>query len=219
MKTPVPPDVDWICFDLDNTLYPLGNGLWQAIDGQIQAYVSRLLGVPLDEARRIQKSYWRQYGTTLAGLMKEHGAEPEPYLAFVHDFDVTPFVHPNKALQALLAALPQHKMIFTNASAQHARNVLASLEVSQFFEKIVGVEATGFVPKPDVRAYECCLAETGANPARSMFLDDMPKNLKPAKAMGMTTVLVNAEAPGDVDFIDYHLTRIEGLAEIFQLGV
>ena len=217
MKTSAPPDVDWICFDLDNTLYPLGNGLWQVIDARIQAYVSQLLGAPLDEARRIQKHYWRQYGTTLAGLMAEHGAEPGPYLAFVHDFDVTPYVQPSASLRALLAALPQRKIIFTNASVQHARNVLAALGVASFFEKIVGVEMTGFVPKPDVRAYARCVAETGVNPRRSMFLDDMPKNLQPAKAMGMVTVLVSDTMPEEAEFIDYHLTRVEELAKIFHI--
>jgi putative hydrolase of the HAD superfamily len=219
MKTQRPPDVDCICFDLDNTLYSLGNGLWQVIDSQIQAYVSRFLGVPLPEARRIQKHYWHTYGTTLAGLMAEHGAEPGPYLAFVHDFDVTPFVQPNAALQALLAALPQRKIIFTNASAQHARNVLAALGVTSFFQQIIGVEAIGFVPKPDMRAYERCLAQTGILPERSMFLDDMPKNLKPAKALGMTTVLVNHVCPEAVDFIDYCLAQVEELAYVFQLDL
>ena len=213
------PDVDWLCFDLDNTLYPLGNGLWQAIDARIQHFVAERLGLPPDEAKRVQKKYWRQYGTTLAGLMAEHHVQPGPYLAYVHDFDVTPFIKPNLGLQKLLAALPQRKLIFTNASAQHAHNVLRALDVADFFEYVIGVEEVGYCPKPDKRAYERCAALTGVDPHRSMFIDDMPENLAPAREMGMATVLVGRQKGAANGLADYHLQRIEELADVFGLNL
>jgi len=213
-----PPDVDWICFDLDNTLYPLSNGLWQIIDARIQEFVSQTLGLPLNEAKKLQKHYWRSYGTTLAGLMAEHGIEPGPYLAYVHDFDVSPFVGPNPQLKALLAALPQRKIIFTNASARHAHNVLRALELEPFFQQIVGVEDVGYIPKPDPRAYVRCVELTGVLPERSMFIDDMLENLRPAKNMHMITVLVGKRKNVPADVVDYQIDRIEELGRIFGIS-
>jgi putative hydrolase of the HAD superfamily len=217
MNTQQPPDVDWICFDLDNTLYPLSNGLWQIIDHRIQEYVAKTLNLPLDEAKKVQKQYWRQYGTTLAGLMAEHDVQPGPYLAYVHNFDVSPYMGPNPRLTALLTALPQHKLVFTNASSEHAHNVLGVLGIESLFEYVIGVEEVDYIPKPDPRAYQKCREITGIDPARSMFIDDLPENLKPAKAMGMITALVSPRPPVHADFVDYHLTRIEKLADIFGI--
>ncbi len=210
--------IEWICFDLDNTLYPLSNGLWQVIDRRIQEYVARTLHLPMDEAKRIQKRYWRQYGTTLAGLMAEHGVEPGPYLAYVHNFDVSPYMGRNPRLRALLTALPQHKLIFTNASSEHAHNVLRVLGVEDCFEYVIGVEEVDYIPKPDPRAYELCRAKTGVDPSKSMFIDDLPDNLKPAKALGMVTALVT-QGKRRFDFVDYYLTRIEDLAVLFDIDL
>ena len=219
MKTPQPPNVDWLCFDLDNTLYPLSNGLWEVIDERIQAYVAKTLHLPLDAAKKVQKQYWRRYGTTLAGLMANDGVQPGPYLAFVHDFDVSPYLRPDQKLKRLLKALPQRKLILTNASSQPAHNVLDVLEVTDFFDYIIGVEEVDFIPKPDQRAYQKCQALTGINPAQSMFLDDLPENLAPAKRMGMVTVLVGSRKPSGAGYIDYHLDKIEGLADIFGVDL
>ena len=217
MKMQHPPDVDWLCFDLDNTLNPLSNGLWMVIDQRIQAYVAQKLNLTLDEARKVQKEYWRKYGTTLAGLMAEHDVQPGPYLAYVHNFDVSPYMGPNPKLKALLAALPQRKLVFTNASSQHAHNVLRVLEIDDFFECVIGVEEVDYIPKPDPRAYRKCVEKTGVTPARSMFIDDLVTNLKPAKEMGMVTALVSVRRPVNDEYVDYHLTRIEELADVFGI--
>ena len=219
MKMQHPPDVDWLCFDLDNTLYPLSNGLWEVIDRRIQEYVARTLNLPLDEARRVQKGYWRKYGTTLAGLMAEHDVQPGPYLAYVHDFDVSPYLGPAPRLRALLMALPQRKLVFTNASSRHAHNVLRALAIDDCFEYVIGVEEVDYVPKPDPRAYGKCVAKTRVTPERSMFIDDLPTNLRPAKEMGMVTALVSARRPADDAYVDYHLTRIEELADVFGVAL
>ncbi len=211
--------LQWICFDLDNTLYPLSNGLWEVIDARIQEYVARTLHLPLDEARRVQKKFWREYGTTLAGLMAEYGVEPGPYLAYVHNFDVSPYMGPNPKLRALLKALPQRKLIFTNASSEHAHNVLQVLGVEDCFEHVIGVEEVDYIPKPDPRAYEACRAKTGVDPQKSMFIDDLPENLRPAKAMGMVTALVTSGRRRDFEFVDYYLARIEELAGLFDIDL
>ena len=210
--------LEWLCLDLDNTLYPLSNGLWAVIDDRIQEFVAQALGLPKEEARRVQKQYWRRYGTTLAGLMAEHGVEPGPYLAFVHNFDVSPYMGPNPRLRALLKALPQRKLIFTNASSEHAHNVLRVLQVEDCFEYVIGVEEVDYIPKPDPRAYELCRAKTGVAPTVSMFVDDLPENLKPAKGMGMVTALVT-RGKRRFDFVDYYLTRIEDLAGLFDIDL
>ena len=207
----------WLCFDLDNTLYPLSNGLWEIIDQRIQDYVSRTLHLPPEEARRVQKQYWRKYGTTLAGLMAEHGVEPGPYLAYVHNFDVSPYMGPNPRLRALLRALPQRKLIFTNASSAHAHNVLRVLGVEDCFEYVIGVEDVDYIPKPDPRAYEKCREKTRVDPQASMFIDDLPDNLRPAKAMGMVTVLITASGRRKYEFVDFYLPSIEALAGLFGI--
>ena len=212
-------ELQWLCFDLDNTLYPLSNGLWEIIDQRIQQYVAQTLHLPLDEARRLQKQYWRRYGTTLAGLMAEHNVRPGPYLTYVHSFDVSPYMGPNPRLKKLLRALPQRKLIFTNASSQHARNVLRTLNVESCFEIIIGVEDVDYIPKPDPRAYEKCRDKTGIEPRRSMFLDDLPENLKPAKEMGMVTVLVSPNHRRKFDFVDFYINHIEELADIFGIDL
>lgn len=219
MNTPDLTSLEWICFDLDNTLYPLTNGLWEIIDQRIQEYVAKTLNLPMNEARQVQKAYWRKYGTTLAGLMAEHHVQPGPYLAYVHNFDVSPYMGPNPKLKALLQALPQHKLIFTNASSQHARNVLRVLDVEDFFEYIIGVEEVDYIPKPDPRAYTRCQEKTGVDPTRSMFIDDLPENLEPAKAMGMITVLVTQRKRARFPFVDFYLSRIEDLADLFGIDL
>ncbi len=206
-------DVELLLFDLDNTLYPRDLGLWREIDRRILDYVCRTLDLPPDEARRVQKHYWRTYGTTISGLMAEHQVDPVPYLHYVHDFDATAYLKPNPELARILAALPQPKAIFTNATAIHARNVLSALNILQHFDPIIGMDDVGYVSKPDPRAYERCFAMLGVPPERCLFLEDSPKNLIPAREMGALTALVGADG-GEAD---YHLDRIEDLAHLFGL--
>ncbi len=206
------PDVDLILFDLDNTLYRQDAGLWELIDERIWRYVSQLLGVPAEEAKAIQKRYWHEYGTTIAGLIAEHDVEPVPYLAYVHDLDVERYLRPNPVLAAHLAALPQRKAIFTNATAAHARNVLSALDVLKHFDVLVGMEEVGYVSKPNPLAYERCLTLLGLPADRCIFIEDSPVNLAPAKAMGMKTALVGYAGHPHAD---YTIDRVEDINRIF----
>ncbi len=208
------PDVDLILFDLDNTLYPRDLGLWRLIAARIRAYVARELDLPPDEAEIVQKRYWIEYGTTIAGLMKEHDVDPEPYLADVHDVDIDGHLQPNHTLDAILAALPHRKAIFTNATSVHARNVLTALGVLEHFELLVGLDEVGYVSKPNPLAYERCLDLLDVAPERCLFIEDSPVNLVPAEAMGMKTALVGRQ---NSNHADYTLVRIEELGQIFGL--
>jgi putative hydrolase of the HAD superfamily len=178
----------WI-FDLDNTLYPASCRLFDQIDRRIGEFVAGFLNVPLDEARRIQKHYFRTHGTSLRGLMVEHGVDPTRYMDYVHDIDLSA-VPRNFQLGLALAELPGRKLVFTNGSERHARRVLDHLGINEHFAGIFDIEAAGWIPKPERRTYEALVARYSIDPRRAALVEDMPKNLEPAHEMGMTTVWV-----------------------------
>ena len=196
---------NWI-FDLDNTLYPVSANLFAMIDARIGEYVQTLLGLSPEEAHRVQKGYFHAHGTTLSGLMAEHGADPHHYLGFVHDVDMS-VLEVNEALVEALARLPGRKLVFTNGDAPYAGKVLDRLGLGASFEAIHDIHATDYRPKPDPLAYQGLCDAYGLEPAESLFVDDMARNLKPARAIGMTTVWVdNGSEQGpdsDRSFIDY----------------
>ncbi|NML06955.1 pyrimidine 5'-nucleotidase [Sphingomonas sp. G-3-2-10] len=202
---------NWI-FDLDNTLYPASANLFALIDARIGAYVARLLNVDADEAWRVQKAYFHAHGTTLSGLMAEHGIDPHHYLDDVHDVDMAALER-NETLIAALARLPGRKLVFTNGDAPYATKVLDRLGLAGTFEAIHDVHATSYRPKPDPVAYQGLLDAYGLDPHESLFVEDMARNLRPAKAIGMATVWIDngsEQLPGDADrsFIDYITTDI-----------
>jgi putative hydrolase of the HAD superfamily len=202
---------NWI-FDLDNTLYPASANLFVEMDARIGSYVARHLKVDAEEARRIQKGYFHAHGTTLAGLMAEHDVDPHHYLADVHSLDMSVLVQ-NPPLAAALARLPGRKLLFTNADTSYAERVLERLGLGESFEAIHDVHAMAYRPKPEPDAYRGLCDAYGIDPAESLFVEDMARNLRPAKAIGMTTVWVDngSEQPpedGDQGFIDYTTTDI-----------
>jgi putative hydrolase of the HAD superfamily len=202
---------NWI-FDLDNTLYPAGTDLFAAVDVRMRDYIMQLLGCDAEEARRVQKDYFYSHGTTLAGLMAEHGVDPHQYLDFVHDIDMS-MLTPDDALIGALALLPGRKLVFTNADAPYAARVLGLIGLADSFEGVHDIHATGYRPKPDPQAYHGLCEAYGLDPRESLFVEDLARNLKPAKAIGMTTVWVDngsEQAPGadDRSYIDYTTTDI-----------
>ena len=185
-------DIDVWVFDLDNTLYPASCRLFDQIDRRMGAYIANLLDCDPVEARRVQKSYFRQYGTTMRGLMTEHGVEPSAFLSFVHDIDYGPVAAaPN--LDRALDRLPGRKIIFTNASNAHADRVLARLGIAHHFEGAFDIHAAGYRPKPDPSAYDDMLSNHRVNPATAAMVEDIPANLAPAHDRGMTTVWVRSD--------------------------
>lgn len=197
---------NWI-FDLDNTLYPVSANLFAMIDARIGQYVQNLLNLDAEAAHKVQKGYFHAHGTTLAGLMAEHGTDPHHYLADVHDVDMS-VLTVNAALVEALARLPGRKLVFTNGDAPYATKVLDKLGLADVFEAIHDVHATQYRPKPDPQAYQGLCDAYGLDPHASLFVEDMARNLAPAKAIGMTTVWIDngsEQVPGDTDrsFIDY----------------
>lgn len=196
----------WI-FDLDNTLYPAKADLFGLIDIKMGEYIQTLLGCDPVEARRVQKAYFLEHGTTLAGLMRDHGTDPHDFLDYVHDISLDRIVA-DHALIDHIAALPGRRLIFTNGDAAYARRVLVRLGLADAFELIHDIHACAYVPKPDPSGYAGLCAAHAIDPARAIFFEDMARNLRPAKALGMTTVWVNnGSEAGNVDahadFIDY----------------
>jgi putative hydrolase of the HAD superfamily len=190
---PIPlHDPDAWLFDLDNTLYPARCNLFAQIDVRIGRYIADRLEVDLDEARRVQKQYWRDHGTSMRGLMTLHGVDPRHMLAFVHDIDYSP-VLPSPDLDAALAALPGRKIIFTAGDVPHAERVVERLGVARHFEAIFDIEAGDYWPKPHQAIYDKLVVKHGVDPARAAMADDIVANLKPASAMGMRTVWIRTE--------------------------
>lgn len=187
------PQVDTWIFDLDNTLYPAGCRLFHQIDRRMGEYIGGLFGLDATAARKLQKDYFRAYGTTLRGLMVNHKVDPHHYLDFVHDIDLA-VMDPAPALDGALARLPGRKVIFTNASRNHAEAVIARLGIARHFEAIFDIHDADYVPKPEPETYDRFIALHAILPARAALFEDTAANLAPAHARGMATVLVT---PGE----------------------
>lgn len=177
----------WV-FDLDNTLYP-HHLLWQQVDDRIRAYVAEFLKVTADEAFRVQKDYYKRYGTTMRGLMTEHGLDPDHYLDYVHQIDHSP-LEPNPALGDALEKLPGRKLILTNGTVAHADAVLKRLDIDKHFEDVFDIVAAELEPKPKAIVYERFLKRHGVDPQKAAMFEDLSRNLEVPHALGMTTVLV-----------------------------
>ncbi len=204
--------IDCWLFDLDNTLYPASCDLFAQIDARMGAFIMDLLDVDAVEAYRIQKGFFHAHGMTLRGLMTEHGVDPYDFLAKVHDIDLAVVEH-DAALVDALARLPGRKLIFTNADLPYAERVLERLGLEDSFEAIHDVHATGYRPKPDAAAYAHLCEVHCVDPARTVFVEDMARNLVPAHAIGMTTVWIdNGSEQGPVatlpEFIDYRIADL-----------
>lgn len=193
---------DWI-FDLDNTLYPSSSRLFDLIDQRMSAFVQRLLDCDPAEARRIQKQYFREHGTTLAGLMKHHAVDPHEFLDDVHAIALDR-VAPDERLSRALELLPGRRFVFTNGNQAYAERVLAAIGIGGHFHGLVDIHACNYLPKPDAHGYRLLVDRFAIDPRKAVLVEDMAKNLKPAKAMGMTTVWVdNGSDHGDHDG-DHH---------------
>ena len=181
----------WV-FDLDNTLYPRHCNLFEQIDAKMKTFISEFLAIDVEEAHKIQKLYFHKYGTTLRGLMENHSLLPEEYLSFVHDIDVTR-IPPNVDLDNVLFRLPGRKVIFTNGTIKHAKNVLNRIGITHHFEDIFDIVAANYVPKPNRSTYEAFIKKFAIKPSRAIMLEDISQNLIPAHELGMTTVWIRPQ--------------------------
>jgi putative hydrolase of the HAD superfamily len=186
----------WV-FDLDNTLYPHHLNLWHQVDERIREYVAGYLKIAREDAFRIQKDYYKRYGTTMRGMMAEHGMDPDAFLDYVHQIDHSPLT-PNPALGAALERLPGRKLILTNGTRKHADAVMRRLEVHQHFEDVFDIVAAELEPKPLAQTYDRFLSLHGVDPRKAAMFEDLARNLVVPHALGMTTVLVVPEKTREV---------------------
>jgi putative hydrolase of the HAD superfamily len=186
----------WV-FDLDNTLYPHHLNLWQQVDERIRDYIADFLKITHEEAFRVQKDYYRRYGTSMRGLMTEHGMAPDDFLDFVHQIDHSPLT-PNAALGTAIERLPGRKLILTNGTRRHADAVLARLKLDRHFEDVFDIVAAELEPKPSRTTYDRFLKTHGVDAAKSAMFEDLARNLVVPHALGMITVLVVPEHTREV---------------------
>lgn len=206
------PGIRYALFDLDDTIYPRSSGVMGVVSQRIDGFMACRLGMDEGLIRRLRQRYWQQYGTTMRGLLKEYQIDAEDYLSYVHDFTVDDLLARNERLDRVLAGLAWHKVIFTNAPAQHAQQVLEALDVAHHFERIFDVRDTGFVGKPDPRAFHCVLAALGVRGDACIALDDSIPNLRTAKSLDMVAVLVGSAQR--VDGVDFAIDTIEEVSEV-----
>ena len=213
----------WI-FDLDNTLYPAHSSLFPQIDARMGLYIQRLLNVDPIEAHRIQKGLFHSHGMTLPGLMALYNVDPHDFLRDVHDVDIE-VIRPHPELGDMIGRLPGRKFVFTNADAPYAERVLERLGLTHAFDALHDIHALSYVPKPQAPAYLHLCESHGIRAGNALFVEDMARNLAPAKAIGMTTVWIdNGSEQGPESeraHIDYQITDLaaflaEVLAEVEQ---
>lgn len=207
--------IRYLLFDLDDTLYPRQTGVMQTIGNRIRQYIVDHYGLTWEEAAALARSYHDRYGTSMRGLLLHHNLDADDFLTYVHDFPLDGLLTPDRALDAMLSALPGEKVIFTNADRGHAERVLHKLQVRHHFSRIVDVTAVGYISKPNIEAYTNCLSLLQAQARECVLIDDAPRNLAAAGQLGMTTVLVAEDAPSD-HAAEYQIPNILSLPPVVE---
>ena len=185
---------NWI-FDLDNTIYDIKVGLFVKISKRITEYIMTTLSFTREEANAVRSNMYKKYGLTLTGLMSEYRIDPDDYLDYIHNVR-HPELKYDGQLKLKLHNLSGRKFIYTNASQDHAKNILSVMGIEAEFEKILDIKATQYVPKPDPKSYDIMLESFGISKNKienSIFIEDTAKNLRPAKLLGLKTVWMENE--------------------------
>ena len=213
----------WV-FDLDNTLYSADSGIFQQVHDLMGKYVSSYLNIGIDEAKKIQRGYYKKHGTTLRGMMDNHGVDPDHFLAEVHKLDYS-IIGPNHQLNEELKKLSGRKIIYTNANLQHVISVLDRIELSNFFDEIYDIKMANYIPKPEITPYEQIIKKYNLNPNSSAMFDDIAKNLVPAKNLGFTSIWIDAgyenfsdDIKSSKNFLDYTTTNLHLFLEKVNKG-
>ena len=194
-------DLETWVFDLDNTLYHSSINLFDQIDKRMCDYVSKFLNIPASDAYKVQKSFFREYGTTLRGMMECHNMDPGPYLEYVHDIDLSN-VKIDTVMVNALETLPGQKIIFTNATKNYAKRVIKCLGLEPQIENIFDIIDAGYIPKPAPEIYSHFIDKYHINPKKAIMVEDMARNLVPATNLGMKTVWVKTGQPWAHNGID-----------------
>ena len=203
----------WI-FDLDNTLYSADSGIFQQVHILMGDFVSQHLNIELQEAKILQKKYYKQHGTTLRGMMDNHGVDPDHFLTEVHKLDYS-IVAPDKDLNQQLEKLEGRKIIYTNANRQHVNDVLERLELTHMFKEIFDIKNANYIPKPEIIPYQQIIKNFDIDTSSAIMFDDIAKNLVPAKNVGLTSVWVDAgyenfsdDIANSKQYLDYETKNI-----------
>ncbi|MCA9987125.1 MAG: pyrimidine 5'-nucleotidase [Anaerolineales bacterium] len=187
-----------IVFDLDDTLYPKGSGVMEHAGAQMIRYIERVTGLSEAASRELRASFLQRHGTTLAGLQAEYDVDREDYLRFVHAAHPREFLTRDDALAAMLARLPQRKIIFTNGPIEHAEKTLAVLGIRPHFDLLLDLRAFQWQPKPTPYPYQLLLSHLDHETEGALYIDDRLVNLDPAADLGLQTVLIGGDAPADL---------------------
>ena len=206
----------WI-FDLDNTLYSGDTKVFDQVDKKMSKYISNKLSVSIEEAKKIQKTYFYEYNTTLNGMIKNHKIDPAEFLEFVHDIDID-FLQKDPDLAKEIEKLEGKKIIFTNGSRKHALNITKRIGIDQYFDDIFDIVNANFIPKPAIEPYKKLVEKHKIDPKLCVLVEDIARNLKPAYEMGMKTIWIENEEPwakkySDSNFINY---KTNNLAEFLK---
>ena len=203
---------DWV-FDLDNTIYPAKSNLFARVAQKMTDFLMQEFDLAEAEAAALKTRLFREYGTTMHGLMKEFNMDSKPFLDFVHDIDLSD-IAPDKELNDLLGKLPGNKHIFTNGTVMHAENILGAFGLRSHFDVIFDIVAANHEPKPAMRPYEMFLSHSGINPVKAVMIEDMAVNLKAPAALGMRTIWIEhdhdwARAGSEQDYVHYQSADIK----------
>lgn len=203
-----------ILFDLDETLYPPEAGIMPEIRKLMLQYLGTRFALSQEEAEALRRRYFQTYGTTMRGLQINQQIDPDEFLHYVHSIPLEEYLRPNPQLDTVLATIPQDKVVFTNASREHAERVLDLLGIRRHFSRIVDVRDLGYESKPQPSAYERICELLALRPDECMIVEDNTRNLRPAKELGMITVLVQNDSAEPVNGVDYVLHRIEDIGDL-----
>ena len=203
-----------LLFDLDDTLYPRSAGIMVEIRRLIMDYIQTQFGLSTEEADALRHEYLHAYGTTMRGLQVNHGIDPDDYLEHVHAIPLHAFLQPNPELDAVLDALPQEMIVFTNASREHAERVLEVLGIRRHFSRIVDVRDMAYESKPQPSAYRRICQLFGVSPEECLLVEDNVRNLCPATEIGMSTVLVGDGSQAHHRCVDHAIDRIEEIGQV-----
>ena len=200
-----------VIFDLDNTLYPPSQYIMNQISQRIGLYIQQYLNLSPMEAKKIQKQYFHEFGSSMKGMMEYHQIDPYDYMDFVHRLDYEK-LRPNAELIEAIQALKGKKYIHTNASKAHAMNVLGRLNMQNLFDGIFDIADGDFIPKPHLSNFQAIIKRFGLEPNHCLMVEDLAHNLeKPAK-LGMTTLLYKEDSPQAV-YAGYHDQDIQNYAD------
>ena len=211
----------WL-FDLDNTLYSGNTKVFDQVDKKMSKYISEKLNISIDQAKEIQKSYFYEYNTTLNGMIKNHKIDANEFLEYVHDINID-FLQKDISLGEELKKLEGKKIIFTNGSRKHAKNVTEKIGIDEYFDDVFDIVDSNFVPKPSIEPYQKLVDKHKIDPKLCVFIEDIARNLKPAYEMGMKTIWIENDEPwakkfSDSEFVNYKTNNLSEFLKKINLS-